>query len=163
MGINPNQPTQKITGAPPSADGSVVSELLMSAGAPRAGARVFSTPTTTDRRLPRVRPGEATGTRPRAELKCNVGTRVVVERKHLNLRIKPNEPARAVLGPHNQQNCQFYRHAKREVTYSTWNVEFVISPRDQAPLSTSCTIAHKEDVALGQHHFCLRLGARFRS
>ena len=101
VAICPNPPTQNISGASPSAGGSVVSELLMSVGAPRAGARVSNTPATTARRPARARAGQAPGTRPPPAPKCKVGARVVVERKHLHYRVKPQEPARAVLDQHN--------------------------------------------------------------
>ena len=110
VAICPNPPTQNIPGASPSAGGSVVSELLMSVGAPRAGARVSNTPETTARRPARIRAGQAPATRPGPEPKCKVNAHVVVEWKYLNFWVKPNEPARAVLDRNNRQDFNFYEH-----------------------------------------------------
>ena len=137
VGTRPNQLTTNLPGASPSAGGSVVSELSMSVGAPRAGARVSNTPATTARRPARARAGQAPGTRPPPAPKCKVGARVVVERKHLHYRVKPQEPARAVLDQHNHQNYNFYGHVKSKAKHDTWRVVFDLFPADQAPLDVA--------------------------
>ena len=139
MGMNPNQLTQEFTGASPSVAGSVVSDLSMSVGAPRAGERVSNTPATTARRRAKPRARAPPGTKPKVDPKCKIGARVVVERKHLNLRVTPGEPARVVLDLHNQQNYNFYGHVTGKAKHAVWNVVFDLFPSDQPPLSVART------------------------
>ena len=61
----------------------------------------------------------------------------MVERKHLHYRVKPNEPARAVLDQHSHANYNFYGHVKSKAAHSLWRVKFDLFPEDQAPLEVA--------------------------
>ena len=128
--MTPDLLTQVMT-LMPSGAASVVSEMTMSVGVPRTGARVGVTPTTTARRPAKARSGGAKKSSAPAAKKspqCRAGRRVVVERRYIHLRVLPAQPGRAVLDQFNRKCYNYYGLIFSKGKYNVWNVKFDLFP-----------------------------------
>ena len=129
--MDSNHLAQVFIGASPSATGSVISELSMSVGAPRSGQRVTNTPATTARKPKKGRAPGVAAPKPKAQPNCKIGARVVVQTKHLQYRVRADEPARPVLDAHNQQDYNFYGHVLSKAKRNVWRIKFDAFPNEQ--------------------------------
>ena len=134
--------TQVITQLTHAGDETDVSKLTMSAGALPAGQQIDNLPEITARRHGKGRSGgkdSKKDTGPKLS-QCKVGAPVVVERRHLDIRVRPGEPGRNVLNTMNKQDTDFYGHMVSKPKHQTWNVKIAIFPSEAPPVPTDQAI-----------------------
>ena len=140
-GMDPGVLTQVLMQTATPGDATVMSELTMSVGAPPSGQRVTGLPETTARRPGKVRSGgkgSAKTSGPKRP-QCKLGARVCVERRHLDIRVRPDDAGRAVLDAMNNQETNFYGQIVSRAKHQTWNVKVDLFPSDAAPVPTART------------------------
>ena len=152
-GMQPGLLTQVFTVPSPGTSGmaSSISDMSMSVGTPAVGTRTKATPKTYARRATNGRgkkmASSGTGEKRRPTMK--VGARVVVERRHLNLRVLPHDPGRIVLDQQSHRNHNYFGVCVRKKDHRVYLIKFDLFPADAAPVPISWEhikrVLHKDE------------------